>query len=149
MLQGTAYLEILREVVLPVESEHSFALHAVLRIALQRYIDLRPCIQDALVKDGHLACRIVHAIVGTLLQDNATCRDHHRALRHVIGAQRDDIGRRTLELTRQPELVLVRHLSGGGTRGIVEFLEGIFGNAVFGDSASLQEVVERLAEGFD
>ena len=92
MLQGTAYLEILREVVFPVESEHSFALHAVLRIALQRYIDLRPCIQDALVKDGHLACRIIDAIVGTFLQDNATCRDYHRALRHVIGAQRDDIG---------------------------------------------------------
>ena len=34
VLEGTADLEIFREVVLPVDTEHALALHAVLGIAL-------------------------------------------------------------------------------------------------------------------
>ena len=55
MLQRTTYLEILREVILPVEAEHTLALHAVFRVRLQRHVDVRSGIDDALVQDGHLA----------------------------------------------------------------------------------------------
>ena len=147
MLQRTANLEILREVVLPVEAEHALALHTVFRIRFQRHVDVRTCIDDALVQDGHLAGRVVDAIVGTLRQYHATSRHHHRTLRHVIGTQRDDIGRCALELAHQHELVLVRHLTGSSTGGVIELFEGVFGNAVLRQSALLQEVVECLAKG--
>ena len=35
VLQGTAYLEILGEIILPVEAEHAFALHAIIVVGLQ------------------------------------------------------------------------------------------------------------------
>ena len=146
MLQRTTYLEILREVILPVEAEHTLALHAVFRVRLQRHVDVRSGIDNALVQDGHLASRVVDAIVGTLRQYHTTCRHHHRALRHIIGTQRDDIGRGTLELAYQQVLVFVCHLACCRTRGVIEFFEGVFSNAVLRQPTFLQEVVHRLAK---
>ena len=56
MLKRTAYLEVFREVVFPVESKHTLALHAILSVTLQRHINLGSSIKNALIEDGHLAC---------------------------------------------------------------------------------------------
>ena len=87
MLQRTAHRQVLREVVLPVDAKHRLALHAVVTVRLQRDVDVRAGIDDALVQDGYLASRVVDAIIGTLLQSDATSSDDDGALRHVVGAQ--------------------------------------------------------------
>ncbi len=92
VLQRTTYLEILREIVLPVETHHRLALHTVFRIRLQRHADRSTGVNDALVEDGDLAGRIVHTIVRTLLQYHTTGSHHDRALRHIVSSQRNDIG---------------------------------------------------------
>ena len=63
VLEGTAELEVLGEVVFPVQSEHRLPLLCVVGIALERHVDCRSGIDDALVEDCRLSCRIVHAIV--------------------------------------------------------------------------------------
>ena len=146
MLQRTTYLEILREVVLPIDAEHTLALHAVFRVRLQRHVDARTGINDTLVQNGHLAGRIVHRIVGALLQDDATCRHLDRPLRHVVGAQRDDVGRGTLELSHQQVLVLVGHLLGRRPRGVIEFLEGILVSHGLAQARPQEEAFQRRAE---
>ena len=147
VLQRTAYLEILRELVLPVDAEHTLTLHTVVGVALQRHVDRRAGIDDALVQDGHLAGRIVNSIVAALAQDDTAGSDHHRALRHIVGPERDDVGRRALELAHQLELVLVGHLAGGGTRGVVELLEHVFGGNVGSHATADEELAQRASEG--
>ena len=147
VLQRTAYLEILRELVLPVDAEHTLTLHTVVGVALQRHVDRRAGIDDALVQDGHLAGRIVNSIVAALAQDDTAGSDHHRALRHIVGSERDDVGRRALELAHQLELVLVSHLAGGGTRGVVELLEHVFGGNVGSHATADEELAQRPSEG--
>ena len=73
--QRSAELEVLREVVFPVHAHHRLPLHAVVGVRLQRHVDVRACIDDALVQDGHLACGIVHRVVGAF-------RKRHAASRH-------------------------------------------------------------------
>ena len=92
MLQCTTYLEVFREVVFPVEAKHTLALHTIFAVAFQRHTDIRSCVDDALVEDGHLTSGIVHAIVGTFLQGDATRCHDYGALGHVIGTQGNDVG---------------------------------------------------------
>ena len=92
MLERTANLEVLGEVVLPVDAEHTLALHAIIRIRLQRHIDTRTSIDNALVQDGDFASRVIDTIVGAFRQFDTTSRDLDGPLRHIIGTQRDDIG---------------------------------------------------------
>ena len=61
--QRTTQLEVLREVVLPVQAYHRLSLHAVLGVRLQRHVHISACVDDALVQDGHLTGRIVHRVV--------------------------------------------------------------------------------------
>ncbi len=72
-----ADLEILGEIILPVESDHRLSDLSVIGIALQGDVHSRTGIDDALVEDGHLTGTVIHRVVGTLLQGNATCRYHH------------------------------------------------------------------------
>ena len=92
MLYGTRQLEILREVVLPVHSEHGLALHTIVGVALERHIHLRAGIDNALIENGHLSRIIVNRVVGTLSQHYATSRYHYRALRNVVGTGLNNIG---------------------------------------------------------
>ena len=55
VLQRTTNLEVLGELVLPVETEHALALHAVVIVGLQRDIDTGTGIDDALIEDSYLA----------------------------------------------------------------------------------------------
>ena len=146
MLQGTANLEILGEVVLPIEAEHALALHAVVVVGLQRDVDAGTSIDDALIEDGHLTSRVVDGIVAALGQPYATSGNDHRALRHIGGTKRDNVSRRTLELTHQQELVLVSHLHSGSTGGVVELVEGILRSGLSVDATTNQEVLQRGTE---
>ena len=67
MHHRTAQREVFGEVVLPVESEHRLALHAVTGIILERDADISASIDDALVEYGHLAGRIVDRVVAAFL----------------------------------------------------------------------------------
>ena len=148
VLQRTTNLEVLGEIVLPVDTEHTFSLHTVVVVRLQRDVDTSTCIDDALVEDGHLAGSIIDGIVATLAQRHTTCRYFYRTLRNVVCPQRDNVGRGSLKLSGQEETVLVCHLLGSSAGGVVKFLEGILLSYLLGDAAAHQEILQRSAEGF-
>ena len=54
-LQCTAQLEVLGEVILPVDTVECLSLHTVVTVALQRHVDSCSGIYDALVEDGYLS----------------------------------------------------------------------------------------------
>ena len=87
MLERTAYLEVLREVIFPVQSEHRLARHTIVCVALQRHIDCRTRIDDALVEYCYLARAVIDAVIRAFCQRYATGRHHHRTLRNVICSQ--------------------------------------------------------------
>ena len=68
-------------------------------------------------------------------------------MRHVVGTQRDDIGRRALELSHQQVFVLVRHLTGCCARGVVQLLEAVFLSHTLADAVAQQEVLQCRAKG--
>ena len=86
VLQRTTNLEVLREVVLPIDAEHALSLHAVVVVAFQRDVDVCACVDDALIEDGHFTGRVVHGIVAAFGQQHAASRHADRALRHIIGS---------------------------------------------------------------
>ena len=143
VLHGSAHLEVLREVVRPVHSEHRLARLSEVGVALVGSINLCACVKDALVQDGHLSGRIVDAIVSPFGEFNATCRYMHRPLRHVVGAQRDDVGRCSTELSHQHKLVFLCYLLGNGLRRVVELGEGIFRSHI-ARHALLHHIVEQI-----
>ena len=61
--QRTANEEVLREVVLPVDAVHRLALHTVVGVRLKAGLHVGARVEDALVDDGHLACRVINGIV--------------------------------------------------------------------------------------
>ena len=105
--QRTANLEVFREVVLPVHAHHRLSLHTVLRVRLQRHTHVGPGVDDALVEDGHLTGRIVYSIVRALGQFHTTRRHLHRPLWHIVGSQRNHIGRRSLILAHKQVFVFL------------------------------------------
>ena len=147
MLQRTANLEVLREVILPVEADHRLALHTIFRVRFQRHVDAGACVDDALIEDGHLTGRVIDAIVGTFRQRDTACGDDHRTLRHIVSTQRDDVSCGAFKLTHQQEFVLVGHLARSSSRGVVQLLEGVFVGYVFRHAIEYQEVFQRCAEG--
>ena len=144
--EGTAQLEVLREVVLPVETEHGLSRHAIVGVALQRHVDRRSGIDDALVEDGHLASIVIHRVVRAFAQRNTTCRHHHGTLRHIDRSERDDIGRGALELSHQEILVLLGYLLRHRLGAVVEFGEGVASGFLIVDALSLQVLVDIASE---
>ena len=148
MLQGSADLEIFGEFILPVESYHRLSHLSVIGIALQGDVDRRTGIDDALVEDGHLSGIVIHRVVGTLLQGNATCRHHYRTLRHIVGIEGDDIGCRALELSHDEILILFGYLPGDGLRTVIEFGEGIFLSLLLSHTLLHEIILHITAERF-
>ena len=126
VLEGTAHLEVLGEVVLPVNAHHRLSGLSIVGVALIRGAHRRVGIQDALVDDGHLAGRIVDGIVGALSQGDTARGDHHGALRHIVGTERDDICRIAAILSHEHVLVFLGYLLGHGLGGVVELSKSIF-----------------------
>ena len=122
---GSAESEVLVEVVLPVQSEHGLSLHAVLGVVLVGCLHAGAGVEYALVEDGDLSRRVVHAVVAALLQLHASGRDLDGASWHVEGVERDDVGRRSLELTREQELVFLCNLSRHGLCRVIELVEAV------------------------
>ena len=148
VLQRTAKLEVLREVIRPVHTHHRLAHLSIVGIALQRHVHSRSCIEDALVQDGHLTGIVVHGVVATLCERHTTCRYHHRSARHVVGTERDDVGGRATELSHEHELILLGYLLGNGLRGVVELSEGIAGSLRLAHALGLEVFKQILTERF-
>ena len=77
MHDGTSEGEVLVEVILPVQSQHGLALHAVGGVVFQRHLHVSASIEDALVENGHLTGRIVHAIVAAFGKRDTSSGNHH------------------------------------------------------------------------
>ena len=146
MHQRTAQREVLVEVVLPVHAHHRLAVQTVVVVRLQGNVHVRASIDNALVEDGHLAGRVVYGIVGAFSQGDAAGGNHHRPLRHVVGTQRDDVGRGALELSAQQELVLFCILLGDGLGRIVQLVETIL-VCQLAQALALQIGTQIIAEG--
>ena len=99
-----------------------------------------------MVQDGHLASRVIHGVVAALRQLHTTSSHHHRTLRHIIGTQRDDIGRRALILTHQHEFVLLGYLLGNSLCRVIQFRKGIFISDGSADAVGLQVSLQTTAE---
>ena len=148
MHQRTADLQVFREIVLPVHTQHRLALHTVVGIRLEGGGDVRLRIQDALVDDGHLTGGVIDGIVGAFRQFHATSPDRHGTFRHVIGAQGDDIGRRAFELSSQDKLILFCILLCHRLSGVVELGEGILLSIGLRESVLDELLPQITAEGF-
>ena len=146
MLQRTAYDELLGEVVFPVYAEHGLSFHRVVALTLKRDVDRRSCIDDALVEDSDLARRIIDGIIDTFHQGDTACRDIHAAARHVVSSQRYDVCRRTPEMSRHEEPVLLRHLLGGCLGGVIQFTVRISLRSLAIHAARHQGILQSLAE---
>ena len=146
MAQRTAHLEVLAEVVFPVDAEHGLPRLAVVGIAFRRHLHLRPGVEDALVEDGDLAGRIVDGVVAAFGEGDAAGCHHHRTLGHVVGAERDDVGRRATELAHEHILVFFGYLLGDGLRGVVEFGIAVFFCGLGCYSLRDEEFIEVFAE---
>ena len=143
VLDSTAQLEVLGKIILPVQSEHRFSRLSEIGITLQRNVDSRTGINDALVQDGHLAGTVIYRIVGALFQGDTACRNDHRALWHIVGIERDDIGCRALELSHNLILVLLGNLLGYGLRTVIKFGKGILFSLV-GSHAPLDQIITHI-----
>ena len=148
MHEGTTQLEVLREVVLPVESHHRLAFLTIVALAFERDVNIGARVDDVLVEDGHLTRVVVHGVVASLGQGHAASRHHHRSLRHVVGAQRDDVGRGAAILSDEHVLVLLGYLLGHGLRGVIELGEGILVRARCRHAMLLEIVLHVGSEGF-
>ena len=125
MLQRTTQLQVFAEIVLPIDAEHRLSFLRKVGVALQRNVNVCPRIDNTLVQNSHLTSRVVNRVIGILGQPNAASRHHNRPLRHVVGSQGDDVGRRTPELSHQHILVFLGDLLGYGLGRIVQLGESI------------------------
>ena len=147
--QGTAQLEILREVICPVHAQHRLALHVEHRVALHRYVHRRARIQDALVDDSHRTHGVVHRVVAVLRERHATGRHLHRSARNVVGTQLDYIAARSRIFTREQELVLLGNLLRRGLGRVIQLLKHILvGHRIVADYLA-QVRTEGLDHGED
>ena len=148
VLERTRELEVLREVVLPVHAEHRLALLSVVGIAFERHVHGGAGVDDALVEDGHLATRVVDRVVGAFGERDAACRNHHRALRNVVCAERNDVSRCAAELSHEHVLVLLGNLLRHGLRRVVQLGEGVLLSLVCRHAVLQKRLVHIAAERF-
>ena len=124
MHERTAYLQLFGEIVLEIETEHRFALHAIVRIRFHRARNGRTRIEDALVQNLHRAGIVVHRVVRSLRQQLSAGAHHHTPLGNAGGVELNFVRLRRLELTRDPEFVVFGNLFRHGVCRIVEFCVG-------------------------
>ena len=148
MHQRATQLEVLRELVLPVHAHHRLALHAVIRVRLERHLHVGTGVADALVQDGHLAGRVIHRVVAALLEGHAASRHHHRSGGHVIGPKGYHVVRSALELSHEDVLVLLCRLLRDGLRLAVELREDVFLGLCLVETCCQQLPAQIGAEGF-
>ena len=87
MHECTAHLEVGSKVILPVQSGHGLALHAVLGVALQLYVYAGTGINDALVDDGHRTHAVVNGVVAVLNQGGTSGGNNYRSARDIDRSQ--------------------------------------------------------------
>ena len=122
----SAYHQLRRELIFQMRPEERLPLQREGRLVLQLHIHVRPRLQDRLIEDGYRSHHVVHRVVHILYQRRAAggyryapSRDIHRVEPYLAAAG-------AFVLSRQVELVLLRHLLRHHQRGVVQLLEDIF-----------------------
>ena len=122
--ERTAHLQLFGEIVLEIETEHRFALHAIVRIRFHRARNGCARIENALVQNLHRAGIVVHRVVRSLRQQLSAGAHHHTPLRNAGGVELNFVRLRRLELTRDAEFVVFGNLFRHGVCRIVKFRVG-------------------------
>ena len=118
--ERTAHLQLFGEIVLEIETEHRFALHAIVCVRFHRARNGCARIEDALVQNLHRAGIVVHGVVRSLRQQLSAGAHHHTPLRNAGGVELNFVRLRRLKLTRDPEFVVFGNLFRHGVCRIVE-----------------------------
>ena len=147
-LERSAYLEIFRYVIFPVQPEHCLALHAIVCVTFKTYIYRRSGIDDALVEYRHLTGRVVDGVVGTFREHHSTGRHHHRSLRNIIRPERNHVCRRSFVLSHQHVFVFLRYLSRSCLSGVIQFRKRIFVCRGGRDSSTYKICAQITSERF-
>ena len=108
--ERTAQLEVLREVVSPVHTNHRLSHGAVFRCAFHARPDVSVGIEDALVENRHFTERVVHLVVSAFGEGDTTRCDNHRTLWDVHRTEVDFASARTFVFSHQGEFILFRYL---------------------------------------
>ena len=82
-------------------------------------------IHDTLVDDSHLARTVVDGVVRAFREHHAASRYDHRPRWHVVGTERDHVGRTALILSHKHVLVLLSYQFRHGLRRVVKLGEHI------------------------
>ena len=122
--ERTAHLQLFGEIVLEIETEHRFALHAIVCVRFHRARNGCARIENALVQNLHRAGIVIDGVVRSLRQQLSAGAHHHTPLRNAGGVELNFVRLRRLELTRDPEFVVFGNLFRHGVCRIVEFCVG-------------------------
>ena len=122
--ERTAHLQLFGEIVLEIETEHRFALHAIVCVRFHRARNGCARIEDALIQNLHCAGIVVHRVVRSLRQQLSAGAHHHTPLRNAGGVELNFVRLRGLKLTRDTEFVVFGNLFRHGVCRIVEFCVG-------------------------
>ena len=141
---GTSDVEVLGEVVFPVQAQHGLAHQRVVFLAFEADAHVGSSIENALVDDGDGTVTIVNRVVAALCEGDTSCSDHYRMLRNVGTAQVYHASIGGLVFTCQREFVLLGNLASRGLGRVVEGVITIFVSQSFAAQFLSQPVAERL-----
>ena len=137
MHERAAYLELFRHIILEINAEHRFALHAVVGVRFHRARHRRSRVEDALVENLDRSRVIVDSIVRPLGEQLPTGTHHNASLRNTGGVELNFVCFGRFEFAGNPEFVVFRDLFRHGVGRVVEFGVG----KLSGEG--------RIADGFD
>ena len=75
--EGTADVEVLGKVIIPIYSEHGFAHDAPVILAFEAHAYVGSGIDDALVDDPNDSALVIHRVVSTFSQFDAAGSHYH------------------------------------------------------------------------
>ena len=107
---GCAEGQILRIVVLRIETHHRLALQAVVRLVFEADAYVGAAFDDALVEYGHHAHGVINGIVGVFDKSRSASSHVYRASCHIHRTEIDFGSARCRIFSLQTELVLLCYL---------------------------------------
>ena len=137
MHERAAYLEPFRYIILEINAEHRFALHAVVGVRFHRARHRRSRVEDALVENLDRSRVIVDSIVRPLGEQLPTGTHHNASLRNTGGVELNFVCFGRFEFAGNPEFIVFRDLFRHSVGRVVEFGVG----KLSGEG--------RIADGFD
>ena len=135
--ERTAHLELFRYIILEINAEHRFALHAVVGVRFHRARHRRSRVEDALVENLDRSRVVVDGIVRPLSEQLSTGTHHNAPLRNTGGVELNFVCFGRFEFAGNPEFVVFCDLFRHGMGRVVEFGVGKLSSE------------GRIADGFD